>query len=680
MSEGPTSTTRGIGRRRIGNLLNSGGRMAVVGMLASAATIAFTLFLQYLMVRQRDVGEPLVRASLMLELELERTFVKLRGWTAYGDESSKQTRRQIWDEGVAANLVRIEDAARTLRAESVIRDVEAIQDKLRRLRYLQWSVEDIARSDDNQPARALHSTTLRPIGRQIETYLSAAADSVGAEEPISADDARRLMIAYLATDRAILELLDAGTADLAADVRRRAAGLEALSVEVDERWSEPRRSLELSALLNAATEAQAYARRVPAVVDLRTRSDWNVSETLYRTEISSLHDEIEALTRKVSEEQFVFVRRQAARLMRWSFVVLALALLLGALSVASLYLNYRLEFRLQAALAKASNVGRYVIEEHIGGGGMGEVYRARHALLRRPSAVKVLRLDRAFDTDAQERFQNEVRLTSQLTHPNTIAIFDYGRTPEGLFYYAMELLDGIGLDTMVSVSGPQPPARVVHILRQVASSLREAHDRGLLHRDIKPSNVMIAMVGGVPDWVKVLDFGLAVRVGGGSGGSRKGVVVGTPAYLPPEMIATPDDVGPRADLYGIGAVGYFLLTGTPVFERDNVTDLLEAQLHEPPEGLSSRLGAELPKDLELVILACLAKDPTDRPRSAGELIRMLERLSVPEWTVSEAEAWWDEYGEAARAMAREPASADRTSKLQAEGLRSALEVAQRSDG
>ena len=409
-------------------------------------------------------------------------------------------------------------------------------------------------------------------------------------------------------------------------------------------------NLGVEALVEAARVARAYAARVPRVVNLRTRDDWNLSATLYRTRLKPLQLEVRRIAQKIADDQLKFVQRQALGLMRWSFVVLGLALLLGALSVASLYVNYRLEHRVQRALAKAASLGKYVIESRIGGGGMGEVFQARHALLRRPSAVKVLRLQQTLDADAQERFQNEVRLTSQLTHPNTIAIFDYGQTPEGLFYYAMELLNGVTLQTLVNVSGPMPASRVVHVLRQVCGSLQEAHDRGLVHRDIKPSNIMVAQLGGVLDFVKVLDFGLVTRIHAPGETNVATRVSGTPAYLAPEVITT-GEAGPRSDLYAVGAVGYFLLTGRTVFERDSVPAILEAHVQQEPEPPSIRLGVEVPEALELLILACLAKDPGERPRSATELGAALDHTKIGAWTADDAAVWWDEYGEAAMASA-----------------------------
>ena len=648
-----TATGTGTGgTRRVGSLINSSAKMAIVGMLAAAATIGFVLWIQYIMLHQREVGRHLVRDSLRLEQLLHRTFVELRGWIAYGDPESKAARLKIWNEEIEPPLARLRKATATIDGERAAEDVSALEERLRHLRYLQWYVEDVAHASSNERPRVGYVLALKPLSDEIPTRLTVAAQPQSGRPAVSAD-AQRLLTSFIATDRAMLELLRTGTAALDAESRKLALQTANIATELIGRWG--RRIGEhpaIEALVVGAKDARAYAAGVPKVAARRRSDDWNVSQTLYRKRLKPLQLEVSALAQKISKGQLVYVDRQARGLFRWSFVVLALALLLGGLSIASLYVNYRLEYRVQRALAKASSLGKYVIEERIGGGGMGEVFRARHALLRRPSAVKVLRLDRALDLESQERFQEEVRLTSQLTHPNTIAIFDYGRTPEGLFYYAMELLDGVPLDALVAASGPLPPARVVHILRQICGSLAEAHDQGLLHRDIKPSNVMLAELGGVKDWAKVLDFGLVTRLDKRTEATESTNVVGTPAYLAPEAIRSDGLVGPRSDLYAVGAVGYFLLCGRNVFESQSVSEILTAHLEEPPEPPSAKLGAPLPESLELLVLACLAKDPGERPRNAADLKAMLERVDVEPWTAQQAEIWWSSYGEAVRAIAQ----------------------------
>ena len=635
--------------------------MAVVGILASVATIGFILWIQYVMARQREVGQPLVRSALRLEYLLERTFVELRGWIAYGDPDNKRSRSELWNEGIAESMQTIAEAAGDLRAGDVRDDVAVLKERLRKLRYFQWYVEDIARTLTNEPARRFYSTALKPFGKRGQLHLTIATQPRRLGPDVT-QDAQLLLSAFLAADRAVAEMLRDGTAASISDVRRTSKQAQEAATAILDRWSSKRiRGDGVEALVAGAQQAHAYAVRVPRVVALRSKPDWNVSETLYRNELKPLQLEVEALAQKISQSQIAFVQRQARGLFRWSFVVLGLAFLLGGLSVAAVYVNYRLEYRVQRALSKASSLGKYVIEERIGGGAMGEVFRARHALLRRPSAVKVLRVEQTLDPTAQERFQEEVQLTSQLTHPNTIAIFDYGRTPEGLFYYAMELLNGVGLDVLVATTGRLPPGRVIHVLRQVCASLAESHERGLIHRDIKPSNIMLTELGGVPDWVKVLDFGLATRAADADP-SQTSSIVGTPAYLAPEVVESHVSVSPRSDLYAVGAVGYFLMTGTPVFARDDVAELLKAHATELPERPSVRLQVELPDRLEMLVLACLAKDPSERPTSAAELGAMLEQIDVEPWTRRHADAWWDEYGDAVRTAARTRLQPDRSSR------------------
>jgi serine/threonine-protein kinase len=276
-------------------------------------------------------------------------------------------------------------------------------------------------------------------------------------------------------------------------------------------------------------------------------------------------------------------------------------------------------YGLRRSVAKAQ-LGQYVIEKKLGEGGMGEVYLARHTLLRRPTAVKLLPPERA-GRKTIARFEREVRATSRLSHPNTVSIYDYGHTAEGVFYYAMEYLDGSDLQALVKQHGPLSPARVVHVLAQVAGALAEAHAAGLVHRDLKPANVFLCERGGMPDTVKVLDFGLVKDTTGEPGTAQTdvNVLMGTPAYLSPEAIHSPTEVDARSDIYAVGALGYFLLTGREVFEGNSVVALCIAHLHEKPQAPSRRLGRALPAQLEQLVLGCLEKAPEARPQSASDL-------------------------------------------------------------
>ncbi len=246
---------------------------------------------------------------------------------------------------------------------------------------------------------------------------------------------------------------------------------------------------------------------------------------------------------------------------------------------------------LQTATLTAKQLGQYALEDKLGAGGMGTVYKARHAMLRRPTAVKLLDLDKISET-ALARFEREVQLTSGLSHPNTVAIFDYGRTDDGIFYYAMEYLEGLNLDDLVKKYGPLGEARTLHILRQLCGSLAEAHAAGLVHRDIKPANIFLTRRGGLCDFVKVLDFGLVKARDGvdQAGVTSPNALMGTPLYLSPEGVTAPDEVDARADVYAVGAVAYFLLTGTPVFDGATLMEICLKHTNEPPQPPSARLG------------------------------------------------------------------------------------------
>jgi serine/threonine-protein kinase len=294
----------------------------------------------------------------------------------------------------------------------------------------------------------------------------------------------------------------------------------------------------------------------------------------------------------------------------WGFMISALVLI--QIAVLSVYGAYRIESSRQEA-AEARRLGQYVLREKIGGGGMGEVYLADHLLLRRPCAIKLIRPERAGDPAMLQRFEREVRATATLTHPNAVQVFDYGHTPDGTFYYVMEYLPGPTLEELVKRNGPLPPERAIHFLRQLCGALAEAHAVGLIHRDIKPGNVIVCERGRVPDVAKLLDFGLvqsAVLKGGDDKLTQVGAVLGTPAFLAPEQ-ASGEAVDGRTDIYALGALAYFLLTGQPPFTGKSPVKLLAAHLYEPPEP-PTRLRREIPADLEAVVLRCLAKKPAER--------------------------------------------------------------------
>ena len=332
----------------------------------------------------------------------------------------------------------------------------------------------------------------------------------------------------------------------------------------------------------------------------------------------------------------VYVLRAAFRGLMALLAVAAVAIFIAMLVMA------RQQRSLQEAALQMKQLGQYALEEKIGAGGMGTVYKARHAMLRRPTAVKVLETGAMSDA-AVARFEREVQITATLTHPNTIAVYDYGRTPEGLFYYAMEYLDGVNLEDLVARYGPLPEPRVTHILRQVCGSLAEAHAAGLIHRDVKPANVFLTARGGMHDFVKVLDFGLAKAVGGGDQAhlTATDAIAGTPLYLSPEAISRTESVDARSDVYAVGAVAYFLLTGTTVFRGGSVVEVCMKHVRESPEPPSARLGRALTPALEQIVLRCLAKEPSDRPVDAAALLQELDRVVLASrWAESDAASWW----------------------------------------
>ena len=322
----------------------------------------------------------------------------------------------------------------------------------------------------------------------------------------------------------------------------------------------------------------------------------------------------------------------------------AYSVLWASLTVVLATLMSYVTFRLRSSVVRARRLGQYTLGEKLGEGGMGVVYRAEHEMLRRPTAIKLLPPERAGE-DNLKRFEREVQLTARLTNPHTVSVYDFGRTPEGVFYYVMEYLDGIDLEDLVKESGPVSPGRAVRILRQVCAALYEAHGIGLIHRDIKPANIILCERGGIPDIAKVLDFGLVRDITSASDTrlTAENVIHGTPQYLAPETIRNAATVDARSDLYAVGAVAYYLLTGTPVFSGRGALELIHHHLQSEPEAPSKRLGKPLPPKLEAVVLSCLAKNPDERPESAKALADALKACDdVPAWDETTARGYWRE--------------------------------------
>ncbi len=297
---------------------------------------------------------------------------------------------------------------------------------------------------------------------------------------------------------------------------------------------------------------------------------------------------------------------------------------------------------LRQEVAAAQKMGQYRLKTLLGSGGMGDVFLAEHDLLKRPCAVKTIHPAKAGDPKVLARFEREVQATAQLSHWNTINIFDYGRADDGTFYYVMEFLPGKNLMQLVEEHGVLPTARAIHLIRQACEGLREAHKAGLIHRDIKPANVFAAKVGGLFDVAKLLDFGLAKPLSNLQNDSltQEGAITGSPLFMSPEQAAGEQDLDARSDIYSMGAVLYYVLTGKAPFPYDKPLKILAAHMHEQPPAPRS-IRPELDEDIEQVVVRCLAKSPGDRYQSAAELAEALSACRESgRWDWSQAEIWW----------------------------------------
>jgi len=309
----------------------------------------------------------------------------------------------------------------------------------------------------------------------------------------------------------------------------------------------------------------------------------------------------------------------------------------------------RFIYNLGADVSKAREMGSYKLVELLGRGGMGEVWRAQHRMLARPAAIKLIQPEVLGANDSQGRaivklrFEREAQATAMLSSPHTIHLYDFGMTDDGAFYYVMELLHGIDLDTLVKKYGPVSAERTVHFILQICSSLEEAHRSGLVHRDIKPANIYSCRYGLEYDFVKVLDFGVvkSIEEFERTQLTGTGATAGTPSFMAPETALGKKDIDGRADIYAVGCVGYWLLTGRLVFEEDTLIATILAHAQTAPVPPSQRTELEVPPALERLILSCLEKDPQRRPSSAAEVIRLVSRCGLNDsWTQERAERWW----------------------------------------
>ena len=323
------------------------------------------------------------------------------------------------------------------------------------------------------------------------------------------------------------------------------------------------------------------------------------------------------------------------------------------------YASARIMVTLGADVSRAHELGSYRLIERLGHGGMGEVWRASHQLLAREAAIKFIRPESFVGLTAEEsrtvirRFELEARTTASLSSAHTVELYDFGVSDDGTFYYIMELLEGLDLDLLVRRFGPLPPARAVHLLAQVCESLEEAHEKGLIHRDVKPANIYLGRSGLRRDFIKVLDFGLVARRGPTAPSEQRltqpEFTLGTPAYMTPE-IALGLELDRRSDLYGLGCVAYWLITGRQVFEGASVLEVVSKHVHAEPDPPSRHAPGPVPRELDALVLRCLEKTPDSRPSSAREVARLL--CSIPlggSWSEEQAELWWSEHVTAAPA-------------------------------
>ena len=311
------------------------------------------------------------------------------------------------------------------------------------------------------------------------------------------------------------------------------------------------------------------------------------------------------------------------------------------------FLNRRI-YALEMSVYRAQELGSYELVSMLGKGGMGEVWRARHKMLARDAAIKLIRPDvlasqpgRHADV-VRRRFEREARATANLRCPHTVDLYDFGASQDGSFYFVMELLDGVNLQVLVEKFGPVPAGRAAFLLRQMCDSLEEAHRSGLIHRDIKPSNIYLCALGLQFDFIKVLDFGLVKSMSSGdSHMTQEGQAAGTPAYMAPEVAMGDRQIDGRSDIYSVGCVAYYLLTGCLVFDESTSTATALAHVQKAPVRPSERTELPVPADLEELVLACLAKKPEDRPHSAQELSRRLSGLECLDgWGRQDAADWW----------------------------------------
>jgi len=635
----------------VGRKLTSSTTIGLIGVLMSVLLVGSAIWVRVALARQSTVTVPTAQAAAALDSGINRSLAALRGWVALGDSSLPAERQRLWTEVIDPAFERLVALSPRWRDASRRDQLEVLGRALRRLKHAQWAVEDVARTPGNQPARARYAEEVEALRINVLESLSDFLDVVetsalvGGRIPVRSVDIARFRADFAELDGALREALvdysGQRGAELQTLLRDSDATAQSLASSLSRIVAPEGRRL----LAFALSEHGAYTRIGSELLAVRGGDEWNVARSLYARRVQPAAQQAVLISEELAASETDAVEITASRFATASYLAIALAVMMGGASSLSLYSTLMLERTVDNLARRAEKLGQYNIERRIGRGGMGDVYLAHHAMMRRPTAVKVLRGEISQDPSLEKRFQREVELTCHLSHPNTIEIYDYGRTPDGTFYYAMEYLEGANLQDLVRRTGPTSPRRAIHILRQLVGSLQEAHGRGYLHRDIKPANVMLCERGGVYDTVKVLDFGLVRDVSPGDDTqlTQAGLIMGTPLYMAPEII-TAQEYTALSDLYAVGAVAYFLLTGTPPFEADSIVQIFHLQVTEPPESLSDRIGKTLPRDLEELVLTCLAKDPSERPRTADLLAQMLEQCQEADrWHPREASGWWEEH-------------------------------------
>ena len=635
----------------IGRMLSSSTSIGVVGVTVSILLVVFTLWIRFALSHQATVTTPTAQAAAALDSAINQSAAMLRGWVAFGDPALPEERRQLWAEVIDPAFETLVTFSPRWSDPAKRDQLEGLARTLRELKYLQWAIEDVAQTPGNEPARAQYERQAEPLRQNVLASLSdvldlAVTSSAGSRRvEVGILDVGRFRADVAEQDGSLRELLTDYSGPQADELRdslqRGVQTAEGFTTGASGAASADARRL----LAFALDEYRAYARIASELLAVRATEEWNLARGFYLQRAQPAARLAASISGELATSETASVTVTARRFATVGYFAIALALVMGGISTLSLYSSLTLERQVGRLVRQAEKLGQYSIERKIGSGGMGEVYLAHHMMMRRPTAIKVLRPEVSHDTALQRRFHREVEFTSRLTHPNTIEIYDYGRTPDGIFYYAMEYLEGANLQDLVDRMGPTPPARAIHLLRQVVGSLGEAHGRGFLHRDVKPANVMLCERGGVYDTVKVLDFGLVREISprGETQLTQVGFITGTPLYMAPEII-TAQEYTPLADLYAVGAVAYFLLTGTPPFEADTIMQICQMHVKEPPQPPSDRLGQSLPGDLEALVLSCLAKDPGDRPPSADRLGEMLDACQdTGLWHGRDASRWWAEH-------------------------------------